>query len=98
MADRGAKCLILLSRSGQKTSAAKALVESLASQGVRVETPQCDITDPEVLRAALEICPKSGMPAVKGCIQAAMQLQVSVTSILHLNFGPIGMVREASES
>ncbi|KAI4154118.1 MAG: hypothetical protein LQ340_001881 [Diploschistes diacapsis] len=78
MADRGAKCLILLSRSGQKTSAAKALVESLASQGVRVETPQCDITDPEVLRAALEICPKSGMPAVKGCIQAAMQLQDSL--------------------
>lgn len=48
---RGAKYLILLSRSGPRTDAAKALLHELALGGVYVKAPACDITDADYLKA-----------------------------------------------
>ena|SRR5436190_8852339 len=73
---RGARNLILLSRSGPKTEPAEMLVRDLAAQGARVATPACDITDASLLKAILRDCALT-MPPIKGCIQASMVLKVS---------------------
>ncbi len=75
MAIRGARNLILLSRSGVKTSAAKALVSELEMQGVRVATPQVDIGDLARLTHVLDDLKKSMAP-IRGCIQATVALRV----------------------
>lgn len=72
---RGARHLILLSRSGPRTSEATGLVEELESQGVQVATPACDVTDKDRLRSVLDTCSES-MPPVKGCVQASMVMSV----------------------
>lgn len=75
MADRGARNLILLSRSGAASLPAKELVRDLTARGIKVATPPCDVTDYGALRSVLREC-STYMPAVKGCIQGAMVLKV----------------------
>ncbi|KAH7330434.1 reducing type I polyketide synthase [Rhexocercosporidium sp. MPI-PUGE-AT-0058] len=75
LVDRGARNLLLLSRSGgEKSAQAQALLAELRSNGVHVEAPVCDITDLPSLRNVLERY-KGIMPAVKGSIQASMVLR-----------------------
>ncbi|RAH40505.1 type I polyketide synthase [Aspergillus brunneoviolaceus CBS 621.78] len=69
--ERGARNLVLLSRSGQKNENARELVASLEGQGARVVTPMCDITDRASLRVVLDVC-RQLMPPIKGCVQASM--------------------------
>ena len=76
MVSRGARNLILLSRSGAHSDAAMALVEELTTAGVHVETPRCDITVVNSLHTALRDC--TTMPPIKGCIQACMQLRDAI--------------------
>ncbi|KAK7733693.1 putative PKS/NRPS-like protein biosynthetic cluster [Cytospora paraplurivora] len=78
MASRGAKNLILLSRSGNTTSSSRELVSDLESLGVRVATPPCNVSDLAALEAALAECQANGMPPVKGCIQGSMVLKDSL--------------------
>ena len=77
MAGRGAKNLILLSRSGPKRDAARTLIEELSALGVRVEAPPCDVTDPVSLQSVLDSCTKT-MPPIKGCIQGTMVLRDTI--------------------
>ncbi|KAF2240016.1 reducing type I polyketide synthase [Viridothelium virens] len=74
MVQRGARYLILLSRSGTKSQTAKQLTEELAALDVQVACPACDVNNRESLSVALEHCTQT-MPPVKGCIQAAMILR-----------------------
>ncbi|KAI9692404.1 MAG: Type I Iterative PKS [Bathelium mastoideum] len=74
MVERGARYLILLSRSGTKSRAAKELTEELGALDVQVACPACDVNNTESLSAALQQCSQT-MPPVKGCIQAAMVLR-----------------------
>lgn len=77
LVDRGARNLLLLSRSGPEDNVkAQALLAELRSNGVRVEAPICDITDLASLRSVLEGY-RGVMPPVKGSIQASMVLRVS---------------------
>lgn len=84
MADRGAKNLVLLSRYGPTSEEASQCVAKLQAQGVRVEIPQCDIADFKSLELVLN-CIRRTMPLIKGCIQSAMVLRVSLgyVSIRH---------------
>ena len=75
MADRGARHLIILSRSGAKDASAINLIEELRESGVVVAAPKCDITDCDSLSSVLNECAQS-MPAIRGCIQGAMVLEV----------------------
>ena len=75
MANRGAKNLILLSRSGASRDSAKQLVEDLEAAKVKVATPPCDVSDLESLTEVLRDC-LTTMPPVKGCIQGSMVLKV----------------------
>ena len=74
MADRGARHLILLSRSGMRPELHDFRDELLA-KGVHVESPACDICDETALQQTLEHCLRS-MPPILGCIQATAVLQV----------------------
>jgi NAD(P)-dependent dehydrogenase (short-subunit alcohol dehydrogenase family) len=81
MADRGAKYLILLSRSGgAQSQAATELVSELLEKGIHVSIPRCDVSSAPALSAALGSVLNSTeslpFPPVKGCINATMVLQV----------------------
>lgn len=65
-ARKGAKHLILLSRSGAKTEEAKKCVAYLQRYGVNVETPQCDITNIDAVQECMNRYATS-MPPVRGC-------------------------------
>jgi hypothetical protein len=80
MANKGARNLILLSRSGPVTKTAIQLLEKLKRLGVRVEAPKCDVSSSEELSHVLFECSKI-LPPIKGCIQGAMVLQVSKLAI-----------------
>ena len=78
MASRGAKHLILLSRSGVKNKASISLLDDLRSMEVQVNTPICDVTDSEALSAISSESWKT-MPPVKGVNQATMVLKVGAS-------------------
>lgn len=75
-AARGARHLLILSRSGMKGAAAQELVRELREKDVEVEGPACDITDASLLRAVLQEF-GSKMPPIRGCMQCTMVLRVS---------------------
>ncbi|KAI1355427.1 putative polyketide synthase [Xylaria sp. FL0043] len=77
LTSRGARNLILLSRSGPRSSEARNLMSELAQKQVRCEAPRCDVTDRSSLRTVLADC-LTRMPPIKGCIQAAMVMRESV--------------------
>ncbi|KAI0902243.1 KR domain-containing protein [Annulohypoxylon nitens] len=71
LVSRGARYLILLSRSGPQTDTASHLVTELEGRGVYVEKPCCDISDSATLKSVLTSCSEK-MPPIKGCVQASM--------------------------
>ncbi|SCV26211.1 polyketide synthase [Fusarium fujikuroi] len=77
MADRGAKHLIIPSRSGATSEAAAQLVAELASRGVNIVAPKCDVSVREDVAVMLKECSHT-MPPIKGCINAAMVLQDAI--------------------
>ncbi|KAI2628557.1 hypothetical protein GGR54DRAFT_636275 [Hypoxylon sp. NC1633] len=81
---RGAKYLILLSRSGPTSEAAKKLVKELTACDVTVATPQCDVSNAKSLKEAIDDATKM-MPPVKGCIQASMVLKDRVLQNMSLD-------------
>ncbi|KAF2962673.1 hypothetical protein GQX73_g10900 [Xylaria multiplex] len=75
MVSRGARHLVLLSRSGPESSEkVKLFVERLKSRGTTVYCPKCDVANTTSLAAVIDYC-KANMPPIKGCIQAAMNIQ-----------------------
>ncbi|KAI0543431.1 KR domain-containing protein [Xylaria curta] len=76
MVGKGAKNLLILSRSGASSPAASDLISSLRKQGIRIETPYCDVSSATELSKALENYTTSVPHApIKGCINSAMHLQ-----------------------
>ena len=76
MAMEGAKHLIVPSRSGAVSQAAGEVVDELAKQGITVAAPKFDVSSPDSLSEVLDEYAKT-MPPVRGCINAAMILNVS---------------------
>ncbi|KAI3010796.1 hypothetical protein CBS147346_1561 [Aspergillus niger] len=74
MVSRGARQLILLSRSGPSTPTAQALVKDLENLGVRVATPKVDISKINHLKEVFAHLSGS-MPPIRGCIQATVALR-----------------------
>lgn len=76
MVTKGARHLVLLSRSGlpHGDSTTVDFVRDLQSRGTDLYCPSCNIADEASLRRALEYC-RQHMPPIKGCIQAAMVLR-----------------------
>ncbi|KAH9996378.1 polyketide synthase PksD [Xylariaceae sp. FL0662B] len=76
MVTKGARYLLILSRSGIATDAAAEVVTELAKQGVTVHTPKCDTASLASLSQLLEECGRT-FPPIRGCINAAMVLNDS---------------------
>ncbi|KAI0112236.1 polyketide synthase PksD [Nemania sp. FL0031] len=74
---RGAKNLIVPSRSGPVSTIAAQVVRELEEKGVKVSTPKCDVSSYTSLSRTLEECAKT-LPPIKGCINASMALNDSV--------------------
>jgi NAD(P)-dependent dehydrogenase (short-subunit alcohol dehydrogenase family) len=75
MADRGAKHLIVPSRSGADTPNRIDIVQRLAERGVSIHAPKCDASSLDSVAQMLKDCDKT-MPPIKGCIIATMALNV----------------------
>ncbi|KAI9046007.1 polyketide synthase module [Aspergillus affinis] len=76
LVDRGARNLLLLSRSGARSPKAAELLQELSAKGASVMIPRCDVSDSDSVARALSEC-RERMPPFKGCIQAAMVLRDS---------------------
>ena len=76
MVQKGAKHLILLSRSGPKDQAASDMLAEFKSCGIQVATPRCDVCSLAALSDALDDC--KTMPPIKGCLQATVVLRDSI--------------------
>ena len=70
LVEKGAKNLILLSRSGSVTDESQVVLEAMEKQGVRVYAKSCDVTDKIALKAVFDNT-KHTMPPLKGIIHAA---------------------------
>jgi NAD(P)-dependent dehydrogenase (short-subunit alcohol dehydrogenase family) len=77
MADRGAKNLIILSRSGIKRPEAKEVYQALGVRGVAIADIKCDVTNKADVEAVVKECQKT-MPPIKGVIMGALVLNDSV--------------------
>ncbi|KAF1947383.1 polyketide synthase-like protein [Clathrospora elynae] len=77
MVQNGVKHLVLPSRTIIEGSGdtREELVQELRAQGADVRAPLCDIADSNQLEETLRSL--SGMPPIKGCIQAAMKVRDS---------------------
>ncbi|KAH9986578.1 KR domain-containing protein [Xylariaceae sp. FL0662B] len=76
LVSRGARHIVLLSRSGPRTPEAHDLLAEITAKGIYVEMPR-DVTDVVSLRSVLSGC-RERMPPIKGCIQAAMVMKEAV--------------------
>lgn len=90
MVHRGARNLVLLSRSGPENKHSLSIKEELKC--ARIETPACNIGDMERLSACLQTCLNT-MPPLVWCIQAAAEVRVgshtnwpSTCACVDLNF------------
>ena len=77
LATRGARHLVVPSRSGATSQAAVETLHQLKAQAITVLTPVCDVASADSLSRMLDECGKT-MPPVRGCIVATMALNVSV--------------------
>jgi short-subunit dehydrogenase len=74
MAERGARHLIFLSRSGMSNPEAQRTLEKLQSRGVSTQVITCDVTKKGEVTSAVEQA--SNGRFIKGVIHAAMVLEV----------------------
>ena len=70
LAEKGARHLILISRSGATSEEAKAALADFKAQGIKVKAVACDVTDKTALAALLKQC-DAAMPPLKGIVHAA---------------------------
>ncbi|CUI66711.1 type I polyketide synthase [Achromobacter kerstersii] len=71
LVDKGARNLILISRSGPASEAAQSALSAFASQGVRVHAAACDVTDRDALARLLDDTAAT-LPPLKGVVHAAV--------------------------
>ena len=77
---RGARNLVLLSRSAATSEKMAALVEELGQAGChRVLPISCDVANEDDLARTMQTCAEEGLPPIRGVIHAAFVLHVSDT-------------------
>ncbi|KAK8040226.1 hypothetical protein PG991_000014 [Apiospora marii] len=77
MVSKGAKQLLVPSRSGAASDEAKRLVGELTEKGVTIATPRCDVSVASSLQGVL-VESRQTMGPIRGCINASMVLQDSI--------------------
>ncbi|KAF7535686.1 hypothetical protein G7054_g5162 [Neopestalotiopsis clavispora] len=77
MAAKGARNLIVPTRSDVLSAAAVHIMSELRAQGITVTTHECDVVSQSALSQSLEKWSKT-LPPIRGCINAAMVLNDAV--------------------
>lgn len=81
MVGKGARNIVLVSRSGSAIGKIKELIDELSATGANIVVRRCNVADrasvEELFATGLE-----GMPAVKGVVHGAMVLRVSLLAPL----------------
>ncbi|KAE8150558.1 hypothetical protein BDV25DRAFT_172048 [Aspergillus avenaceus] len=77
MVDKGARYLIVPSRSGSSSSQSAKFIAELASRGVQIAAPRCDVSSATDLEAMLQEHAAT-MPPIKGCINATMAIHDAI--------------------
>ncbi|KAK7920460.1 polyketide synthase PksD [Apiospora marii] len=81
MARKGARNLLVPSRSGISSQAASDIVAKLRDEGVCITTPKCDVSSIDEFSKVLESYASSNPQVpIKGCINSAMSLQDAIFS------------------
>ncbi|EPJ44469.1 MAG: hypothetical protein OFPII_34580 [Osedax symbiont Rs1] len=83
LVSKGAKNLLLLSRSGPTSLESQQFLEECQQQGVSVHASACDVTDKRALKAALQLC-NSELAPIKGIIHAATVIEDSLIGNLNI--------------
>ena len=77
MIEKGAKNIVLLSRSANKLSTTAQLLAKASQEAeCQIKAVSCDVSDAAHLKSALQECRQQGFPPIRGIIQAAMVLKV----------------------
>lgn len=76
MVSRGARHLVLLSRSGSATGKVKELIDEVGDLGAEIVVQKCDVANPADVEN-LVTYELEDMPPVRGVIHGAMVLRVS---------------------
>ncbi len=74
MADRGARHLVLVSRSGPKTGADQSAVEKMVQRGAQVQVEKMDVTDLDAVRLLVQRV-QNELPPLAGVIHGAAVLE-----------------------
>jgi NADPH:quinone reductase-like Zn-dependent oxidoreductase len=77
MVEHGARNIALISRSGNLSSPAETLIDSLKERKIRVNTYACDIGDAKSLQETVQQISQD-LPAVRGVVQSAMVLRDTI--------------------
>lgn len=83
MIQKGARHIVLVSRSGKATGIVADLIEEAKSVQAQVEVRTCDVSSKEQVEDLVK-SGISGMPTVRGVVHAAMVLDVSLIRILSI--------------
>lgn len=78
MPQKGARHIVLVSRSGAATEMAQKTIYDLTQQGVTVEVCRCDISSQDSVEQNLSPL-LSKLPPVRGVVYGAMVLRVSTS-------------------
>ncbi|KAH9903662.1 polyketide synthase PksD [Xylariomycetidae sp. FL2044] len=81
MVSRGARHLIVPSRSAATSQPAIELVNGLTREGVTIITPRCDVSSEDSFSQMLEQYGKR-LPPIRGCVNAAMALEDSTFDLM----------------
>ena len=88
MVSRGAKNLVLLSRSAADSPKTASFVEELVEAGCnRVLPVNCDVASEDDLARAMDTCAREGLPPIRGVIHAAFVLHVSSLASRRIRYG-----------
>ncbi|MDO9106548.1 MAG: SDR family NAD(P)-dependent oxidoreductase [Methylovulum sp.] len=79
---KGARHLILISRSGPESEEAKLALDGFKAQGVLVYAAACDVSDKTAVAALLKRC-AAALPPLKGIIHAAAVIEDSLVRNLN---------------
>jgi NAD(P)-dependent dehydrogenase (short-subunit alcohol dehydrogenase family) len=77
MVGKGARNIVLVSRSGSTSGKVKELIDQLTGEGAKIVVRRCDVSNSDSVDNLVE-SELIGLPEVRGVIHGAMVLHVSV--------------------
>lgn len=81
MVQRGARHVVLLSRSGTVSEAVQKVISECQTAGASIYIKKCDVSEASQVKATIAELVQKGLPPIRGVIHAAMVLKVCPSPI-----------------